>query len=202
MKVLEACLHVQGSDEMKALSPPMLLAEPAAARPEFHTIYRKHYADVVRWVRTLGGPDMDAEDLAQDVFVVVHKKLRDYEEQNLRGWLYTITANLVSDRRRGAWFRRIFMRPRDVLLDEMRCDVDDPLALLEKKDMQRVFYNLTDEVHASRREAFLLFEVGGMTGPEIAAVQNIPVATVWTRLHLARKEFTAAIAKRREEVQP
>jgi RNA polymerase sigma-70 factor (ECF subfamily) len=186
---------------MKATATETMLLHELERPPlDFHTFYRAHYRDVVRWVRALGGPDMDAEDLAQDVFMVAHKKLRGFDGQNPRGWLYAIAGNLVSDRRRGAWFRRIFSRPRDVLLDELRDHADDPLQQLERKDAQRVFYQLAAEIHASRREAFLLFEIGGLSGGEIAAVQAVPLATVWTRLHLARKEFLTAIARRREEV--
>ena len=178
----------------------MPLDEIEPAPLDFQKVYRTHYREVVRWVRALGGPNMDAEDLAQDVFVVVHKKLHGFDGENLRGWLYAISKNLVSDRRRGAWFRRLFSRPRDVLLEELRDDGDDPLRHLERKDAQRVFHQLAEEVHGSRREAFLLFEIGGLSGAEIAALLDVPLATVWTRLHLARREFLAAIAARREEL--
>jgi RNA polymerase sigma-70 factor (ECF subfamily) len=194
---------LSGQKHMNAVVTDRMLirTEPPTARLDFQTVYRKHYADVVRWTRALGGPDMDAEDLTQDVFIVVHKKLAVFEDENLRGWLYAIAANLVSDRRRGAWFRRIFSRPRDVLLEELRDHGDDPLRQLERKDAQRIFHALAAEIHASRREAFLLFEVGGLSGAEIAALQRVPLATVWTRLHLARKEFLSAVSARRKEAR-
>lgn len=185
---------------MKATADPRLLHESERGSFDFEVVYRTHYRDVVRWVRALGGPDMEAEDLAQDVFVVVNRKLATFDGRNLRGWLYTIAGNLVSDRRRGAWFRHIFSRPRSVLLERVRDLAQDPQRALERKEAQRLFYALAHAIHPSRREAFLLFEVGGLSGAEIAVLQGTPVATTWTRLHLARKEFLTAIAARREEV--
>ena len=54
---------------------------------------------------------------------------------------------------------------------------------------------LLQKMNEDRRSAFVLFEVEGLSGEEIARIQSVPLNTVWTRLHHARKEFFALAAK-------
>src|SRR2546423_1527065 len=77
---------------------------------EFRTLYDAWFADVARWVRALGAPSADQDDLVQDVFVVVHRRLPDFDGENVAGWLYRIAAHQVRDHRRLRWIRHIFGR--------------------------------------------------------------------------------------------
>ena len=95
------------------------------ARPlplDFSTVYQEWFAPVCRWLRALGGPGIDVEDLAQDVFVVAERKLAAFDGQHLAPWLYRISANTVSDARRRAWFRHLFLRRSDASLDDLACE--------------------------------------------------------------------------------
>jgi DNA-directed RNA polymerase specialized sigma24 family protein len=67
---------------------------------DFDAIYRAWFAQVTRWVRRLGGPTRDQEDLAQDVFVIAKRRFEAFDGENLGGWLYRITCNRVRDYRR------------------------------------------------------------------------------------------------------
>jgi RNA polymerase sigma-70 factor (ECF subfamily) len=78
---------------------------PATRSSTFDDIYRTHFEDVRRWIRALGGPEAEREDLAQDVFLIVHRRLPDFDGQNIGGWLYQITRHRVRDFRRLRWFR-------------------------------------------------------------------------------------------------
>ena len=73
--------------------------------PSFTAVYADWFRTVYRWVRALGGPEADAEDLTQEVFVVVQRRLADFDGRNLPGWLHTITTRTLSDHRRRRWDR-------------------------------------------------------------------------------------------------
>jgi RNA polymerase sigma-70 factor (ECF subfamily) len=176
---------------------PVRVVEPQPLRADFSTVYDTWFRSVYRWVTALGGPQAEVEDLTQEVFVVVQRQLERFDGRNLAGWLYTITARTVSDHRRRRWFRSIFLRPRDVELDELEAaDASSEQQLQQKQDQQR-FYRYVARMNAKWRDAFVLFEIEGYSGEEIATLLSIPPATVRTHLHRARKEFLALVEKER-----
>src|SRR5687767_11705297 len=65
--------------------------------PAFEELYDQRFGDVSRWVRALGVRDADRDDVVQDVFMVVHRRLPDFDGQNVAGWLYQITRRKVRD---------------------------------------------------------------------------------------------------------
>jgi RNA polymerase sigma-70 factor (ECF subfamily) len=160
----------------------------------FEEVYRKWFTEVTRFARALGCRPEDLEDVAQEVFLVVRRKLDGFDGQNFGGWLYTITRNTVSGHRRAAWFRRVLSLTRTERLEDFQDPGEDAVSKLERKEAQRLVLMLAKKIHSSRRDTFLLFELEGYRGEEIATLLEIPVATVWTRLHLARKEFLAAVS--------
>jgi RNA polymerase sigma-70 factor (ECF subfamily) len=153
----------------------------------FDTVYSTHFRHVARWVRALGGMDADVDDISQEVFIVVRRKLTQYVGPSLPAWLYGITRKTVSDYRRGAWFRRLLGGTRN--LDRVR---EQPLTAAdpyERLEAQRILRSILEKLSAVRRTAFILFEIEGYSGEEIAELEQIPVATVYTRLHHARRDF-------------
>ncbi|MCA9518931.1 MAG: sigma-70 family RNA polymerase sigma factor, partial [Myxococcales bacterium] len=88
---------------LRAPEPPPAKSPP---RPDVRAIYGAEFAWVYRTLRRLGGRERDLEDLAHDVFVVVHRRLDDYDPRRpLRPWLMGIAFRVVSDYRRRAGFR-------------------------------------------------------------------------------------------------
>ena len=174
-----------------------LLTAPieAAVAPDFTEVYDGWFRHVFRWVSALGGPRADVEDLVQEVFVIVQRKLSYFDGQNLVGWLYRITERTVRDYRRRAWYRNIFLRPREVVLDELPTGDATSADLLEQHQARAQFYAIVARMNRTWRDSFVLFEVQGYSGEEIAALRGIPSATVRTHLHRARKEFQALVAK-------
>src|SRR6185503_4608732 len=77
---------------------------------DFRGLYDTWFADVARWVRALGASPADQDDLVQEVFVVVHRRLHAFDGENMAGWLYRIAAHQVRDFRRLRWIRHIFGR--------------------------------------------------------------------------------------------
>jgi RNA polymerase sigma-70 factor (ECF subfamily) len=164
-------------------------SEASTPIPSFSAIYDDWFAEVARWARALGGPEADLEDLTQDVFAIVARTLPGFDGRNLPGWLYRITRRTVRDHRRKAWFRNLFLRPRDVPLELVVEDRPAPDELYERREEERRLHQLLAKLSEKRRSTFILFEIEGYSGEEIAALESVPVATVWTRLHHARREL-------------
>jgi RNA polymerase sigma factor (sigma-70 family) len=100
----------------------------------------------------------------------------------------------VRDHRHRAWFRNIFSRPRDIVLDEVVSPAVGQVDELERMERELYLYELVNQLNPRWRDSFLLFEVGGLTGDEIAALQGIPPATVRTHISRARKELVGLMA--------
>ncbi|HVV16035.1 MAG TPA: RNA polymerase sigma factor [Polyangia bacterium] len=185
-------LHVTGR------RPDAAPADRASAvRRDFRAFYDLWFDDVLRWVRALGGNEADRDDIAQDVFVVVRQRFEQFDGANPAGWLYQITRRKVRDARRRAWIRRVFTRDHFHELDTLTCERESPAGTLERKQKQRVLDTILGKMNPNRRAAFVLFEIEGLAGEEIARIQGIPVKTVWWRVHMARKEFLALADKYR-----
>ena len=127
--------------------------------------------------------------------MVVRRRLGSFDGANLAGWLYKIARRQVRDYRRRAWVRNIFTKRRMEEPDALPFDGGGPAAALEHKEKQRILYTLISKMQEDRRSAFVLFEIEGMSGEEIAKLQGVPLNTIWTRLHHARKEFLALAAR-------
>ena len=178
------------------VSAPVRPVPPARAgsggdrsRADFRSFYDAWFEDVSRWARALGGLEADREDIVQEVFLVVRRRFAAFDGVNPAGWLYRITRRQVRDFRRRSWVKHIFTRRRFAEPDALPGGGGGPAAALEDKEKQRILHAILDKMHEDRRGAFVLFEIDGLSGEEIARIQNIPVNTVWTRLHHARKEF-------------
>ena len=85
----------------------------------FAALYDQWFDDVLRWLRALGAPSADSEDLAQEVFLVVRRRLHAFDGRNPAGWLYRIASRQVSAHRRRRWFRSVLARRPDIELDEL-----------------------------------------------------------------------------------
>jgi len=143
----------------------------------------------------LGGPAAEREDLAQDVFVVVHRRLPYFDGKNIAGWLYQIARHRVRDFRRLVWVRQI--SPRSVPLS--RAELTDrgasPAQSLETREKRRAAERLLTRLNDSERVALVLFEIEGYTGEEVAEIQRVPLNTVWTRIYNARIKLKAGLAR-------
>jgi RNA polymerase sigma-70 factor (ECF subfamily) len=174
----------------------VVLQEHAGSALTFEEVYASSFNDVARWTRALGGLPADVEDLTQEVFLVVRRKLSGFDGRNLRGWLYRIAQRTVRDYRRRAWFRRVFLGAGSTPDHDDSAVADaDPSELFERKEAEGLLHSLLGRMSEVRRTTFILFEIEGYSGEEIAEMQGIPLNTVWTRLHHARKEFLRLVAE-------
>jgi RNA polymerase sigma-70 factor, ECF subfamily len=161
----------------------------------FRRIYERWFDDVVKWMYALGVPSSDTEDLAQEVFLVVRRRLSTFQSGNLAAWLYRITELTARDHRRRAWFKNLLSRRREIDLTEVSSGGPTPERSYEEAENRRRFQRLVGGMSDKLSATFVLFEIEGYSGEEIAQIQDIPLGTVWTRLHNARKEFWKLVTK-------
>lgn len=188
------------SEERRAACPVDLARLPEIpGRLAFEDVYHTYFRQTVAWIRALGVPDAEIEDVAQDVFLVVRRKLPQFQGGNLAGWLYRIAQLTVRNFRRLAWFKNLFSRSQDLDAADGLAMTTTPAMALEKKQDQRVLIQMLDRMTDKRRETLVLFEIEGYSGNEIAALHGVPVKTVWTRLHHARKDLVAMVSALRQQ---
>jgi RNA polymerase sigma-70 factor (ECF subfamily) len=171
--------------------------EDAEARARaFRRLYDTQLDFVWRNLRRLGVSEADAEDRAQEVFVVAHRRFDEFEDRGRgpRAWLFQIVLRVASDARRhkrrhpeipdgGDAVERVSVEPSQTDAMARRDDLAKLDAALAVLDMDR-------------RAVLVLHEIEEMTAPEIAQVLGIPLNTVYSRLRVAREKLEAALARR------
>src|SRR5262249_23462553 len=106
-------------------------------------VFRDHYNFVYRKAARLAGPGIDPEDVAQEVFLVVARRLHTYDRTcQITTWLYGITLNVVREMRRGIRIRRLF-EARERPLDEAPVRSVDSAEALEA---HRIAYAILDKM--------------------------------------------------------
>lgn len=162
--------------------------------PQFAELYEAHFDFVWRTARRLGCPDDALDDVTQDVFVVVHRKLPEFEgRSSLKTWLYAITRRVVSDHRRKHRRRRPASTP---FQDERApCAGASPQELAARQQAAMLLYAFLDSLPDEQREVFVLAELEQMTAPEIAEATGAKLNTVYSRLRLARRAFERVVAR-------
>ena len=121
----------------KLLSDPGVLEQTGAQGPTFEQVYVQWFHEVSRWARAFGGLDADLDDLTQEVFLVVRRKLPEFDGRNLSGWLYRIAQRTVRDYRRRAWFRALLPKKHEPTTDK-EISPPDPAELAERHEAQRM----------------------------------------------------------------
>lgn len=159
----------------------------------FEHLARRYRDALYRFVRWhLGATRSDAEDVTQDILIEVHRSLGSYEGRSrLRTWMFGIARNVCLRRRRAA---REFSceAAGDETLSELPDAAVDPETALERREVQASVRRAIEELGPGHRDVVLLREIEGLSYEEIAAVLEVPIGTVRSRLHNAR----AALAER------
>jgi RNA polymerase sigma-70 factor (ECF subfamily) len=171
------------------------------ALPSFEAVYEEHFALVWRTIRRLGVPDALVEDAVQDVFLVVHRRLGDFEgRSSLKTWVCAIVARVASDARRSLRRKSPHTRSADVAIDADTVPderVPDPHDRTEHNEGVRLLHRLLDELSDDKRAVLVLAELEQMSVPEIAEALGENVNTIYSRLRTARREFEEAALRER-----
>jgi RNA polymerase sigma-70 factor, ECF subfamily len=184
--VLESVREAQASRAATAISSELPLS--------FDDVYRAHFAFVWRSAKRLGVGDAALDDVVQEVFVIVHRRLADFEgRSSLKTWLFGITLRVARDHRRA-----VKRRPADAAIDpDALSAAGGPAHDAEKAEAVRLLYTILDEMDDERREVFVMAELEQMAMPEIADGLGDNVNTAYARLRSARQLFEQALARHR-----
>jgi RNA polymerase sigma-70 factor (ECF subfamily) len=157
------------------------------------SLYDAHVDQVRRILSRMLGPGMHVDDLTQDVFELALRKRRVLDGQGVAqgAWLAGVAIRLAYARRRQLRLRRFFG------LDSAQ-DVpsgDDPSQPLARAEARRWVYGALDHIAEKKRTVFILYELEGLSGEQIAQLLDCPLKTVWSRLAHARREFEVALQR-------
>lgn len=185
---------------LEAAAMPELVPSQAVPRlpplPPFAQVYADHGAMVWRSLRRLGVREADVEDVAQEVFVVVHRKLPEFDQRStLKTWVFGICLRVASDYRRKAHVRR--EEPVDQVPDSPQ-EAPQPQAV-ERRQARAVLDAILDELDEDKRTAFVLFELEQWPMADVAQAMGCPLQTAYARLYAARRHVEAAAEARRKE---
>lgn len=172
-------------------------AEPAPEMPTLAEIYRDNFRIVWSTLARLGVRRAELEDAVQEVFLVVHRRLPDYDPTRpLRPWLLGITYRVATAERRRA------RHHREQLTDDPRrgavAGSDPEGEVIARRRAERI-HRALDTLDDERRAVFVMCEMEGVSGPEIAEALGVPLNTVYSRLRVARERFRRAIEALRAE---
>jgi len=164
---------------------PVRDATPAL---EVRTIYREHARFVWLSLQRLGIHPSDLDDVAQDVFMIVHRRIGTFDRRaRVSTWLFGICMRVAANyRRRRRWTREVLAGG---------CDDDRPAALdaaddiLVRREQREIAERALNRLEVAKRATFVMFELESLSCLEIAEVMNVPVGTVYSRLHSARRQL-------------
>lgn len=159
------------------------------AIPTFDEIYAAHFAFVWRVLRTLGVSDAALEDAAQDVFVVVHRRLPEFEGRAaITTWLFAIARRVASTHRRA--------RTTDPMPEAEPAGASDTFAAFSRAQAAATVMSILDTLDEDKRIVFALVELEGLSVPEVARMLDLNLNTAYSRLRLARHAFELAVRAR------
>lgn len=174
------------------LSHKPALPRIVARTTRFDDVYDAHFAFVWRTVLNRGVPPSVVDDVVQEVFVVVHRKLEGFEgRSSVRTWLAGIVRRVVADHLRKRGNAPVGDEP---LASDSPSLARGPAEELDAKKAARVLDELLARMPEAQREVFILHEVEQMTGREIAEAVGANENTVHTRLRAARRIFEDGLA--------
>ncbi len=158
----------------------------------FTRVFEEHADYVHRILHHMRVPPSDIEDVLQEVFLVVHRRLPELEPRaSLRTWLWEIAWRTASDHRRRAHRRYEEASERLDLLEASAARPDHEAARREEmRALERALSRLPEE----QRMVFVMFDVEGVPMDRIASAMECPLKTAYSRLRLAREALRAALA--------
>lgn len=178
-----------------SLSRPMVDDAPVSTPTAMVSrVYEVHAGFVWSTLQRLGVRAHDLEDVLQEVFVVVHQRFHTFDESSAKmtTWLFGICLRVVS-----AYRRRGFRRLETCVANppESSSSPASPEEDLAAAQSRLRLQALLDELDLEKRAVLVMFEIDELPCEEIAQIVGVPVGTVYSRLHAARRDFQKALAR-------
>src|SRR5215471_838493 len=172
---------------MGILDAPFSLDAARATR--IKALVEAHFDFIWRSLRRLGVPPADADDAAQEVFLVAARRLDRIEVTRERAFLFATAMRTASTFRRTV--RRHPEDPSPALEDYQASGLNPE----EESDLLRarsILQSILDAMPIEQRSVFILAELEELESPAVAEILEIPVGTVHSRLRSARQAFAGA----------
>lgn len=181
-------------------APPS--AEPVAAEAEaggdFDAIYEAHADFVWRSIRRLGVETTHAEDVFQEIFIVVHRRLATFDGTSThKTWLFGIVLGVVRNHRRALRRRPVDGGPEaEISLSRLASESEaSPERSALRSQATEMLHAALQALDEDKREVFVLAELEQLRGSEIAVATGLNQRTVYARLKAARAQFNQAVAR-------
>jgi RNA polymerase sigma-70 factor (ECF subfamily) len=166
-----------------------------ARRLDALAVHDAHADFVWRSLQRLGVRSADLDDVFQETFLVVHKRLHRFDgSSQMTTWLFGICLRVAAAYRRRAWVRREIPTAETPDLVEAPPS-DQPDARYAMSQATATLERVLDAMDLERRAVFVMFEIDELPCETIAEVLGVPVGTVWSRLSAARKQFHAKLSR-------
>ena len=186
------------ADALEAPAGPSSTARDGASgldRAAFTAVYRAELAWTANTLRRLGVAAPDLQDAAQKVFTEVWRQRATFDRgRPVKPWLFGFAYRVVGDYQRGAWRRRAVFEEVDAASDGE--SAEDAIDAVRNR---RLVLAALGALDLDRRAVFVMSDIDGASAPEVAAALGIPLGTVYSRLRLAREDFTAAVKRLRSK---
>lgn len=154
-------------------------------------LFRAHYGKVVRWLNVLGIPGGAADDLAQEVFIIAHRKFDQLRpDASSTAWLMSIARNVAATHQRG--LRRARAREQQAMPPEAQ---PSPEATVMKNQAARLLQDFLETLPEEQRLVFAMYELDGASGSEIAEALGLSRHTVHSRIRLIREKLARVVAR-------
>src|ERR1700754_979413 len=163
--------------------PSLISDAQSGDRGAFSRLAEMVQRKVRGWAESFTQDADDAEDVTQDVLILVHRRLPQFEgKSRFSTWLYTITRNVALDRRRRT-------KRRERRLEAMEAPVDsvENREDFDESTLTSLVLKYFDELPARQRELFELSDVQGLSAPEVAERLGMKAVTVRVNLYKARR---------------
>jgi len=159
-------------------------------------VHERHGEFVWRTLYRMGVRPPHVEDVYQEVFLVVHRRLRSFSGQcAITTWLYEICFRVAAGYRRKAHFRREELVPDWSDMHGLTASTPSPERQLITSRQAKQLERILDTMPLEYRVVFVMFEIEGQSSEQIAESIGVPLGTVYSRLYRARKRFARALAR-------
>lgn len=160
----------------------------------FTEVYAAHHDFVRRTVRALGVDEAAADDVTQEVFMVVFRRLPEFDyAAPVKAWVFGIARNLA---RKHVTRRSPPVASKPPALHLVAdSDSASPDRQLQRRDAAAVVQRFLGSLDEDKRAVFVLAELEGLSAPEVTEILGVKLNTVYSRLRLARGLFAKAIAR-------
>ena len=191
--------HTEAFMPTATMTPhPDTACAAAVKELSFEAVYDEHVDFVWRSAIRLGVGTAAADDVVQQVFLVVHRRLGAFEgRSSLKSWIFAILLRVAREHCRSIKRKSPHLAAGSIDPDSIADDEDNPYESLSRAEALRLIDELLRSMDYDKRVVFVLAEIEQMTAAEIGEVTGLNAKAVYSRVRAARTDFERAAAAMR-----